>query len=199
DTFAWFAPRSTVSRQVVERGPAGVARVRAALLTPENAGRVLDNPRVGCIVLSDPDRSSFTTAVRNLTALRNEWVLVHLRGRVAIFVRTETRLAARPVDLSARAFDLSSADRAGLSDGSAFAIRPRWFDPLVVARPPRSIDRDEAVTYLLYEEATRAHRMVDGANRFLAAQMASLVSAPPAGPAGWVTDPRVGILTTAAG
>ncbi len=205
DTFAWFAPRSTVGRQVVERGPTGVARVRAAILppergsTPDNAAAVLGNQRVGCIVLCDPSRPAFTAALQRLTALNSEWILAHLRGRAAVFVRTGTGPAAKPVDLASRAFNLTSADRAEWSDGSVFAIQPHWFDPFVVARPPRSIDRDEAVTYLLYEEATRDHRMVDGANRFLATQMASLVGAPAPGPAGWVMDPRVVMLTTAAG
>jgi hypothetical protein len=198
DTFAWFAPRSAAGRRVVGRGPAGVAHVRAEILTPEKAAAVLDDPRIGCVVLCDPSRTSFTTALRNMTAPKSPWTLAHLRGRVAVFVRTGTG-AARPVDFAARAFGLSSADRAEWSAGRAFVVRPRWFDPFVVARPPRSIDRDEAVTYLLHEEATRDHRMVNGANRFLETQLAALAGSPPPGPAGWVTDPRVDMLTTAAG
>jgi hypothetical protein len=196
DTFAWFAPHSAAGRRVVERGPAGVARVRSAFLTPESAA--LDDPRIGCVVLCDPSRTAFTTALRNLTAPKSQWILAHLRGRVAVFVRPGTGPAARPVDLGARAFGLTSADRAEWTP-EAFAVRPRWFDPFVVARPPRSIDRDEAVTYLLHEEATRDHRMVNGANRFLATQLAALAGSPPPGPAGWVTDPRVDMLTVAAG
>jgi|GEM_PF-6731706 len=205
DTFAWFARRSTVGRQVVERGPAGVVRVRAALITPESestpelAGGVLGNPRVGCIVLCDASRTFFTTALRNLTDPKSEWVLAYLRGRVAVFVRRGTGPSAQPVELSTRTFSLASADRAEWSDGVAFAVRPHWSDPFVLARPPRSMDRDEAVTYLLYEEATRDHRMVSGANRFLGMQLASVAGAWPPVPAGWVSDPRVVMLTTAAG
>ncbi len=201
DTFAWFAPRSTVGRRAVEPGPTGVARVRAAVLTPdrENASALLGNRHVSCIVLCDPNRTTFATALRRLTAPTSEWVLAHLRGRVAVFVRTGTGASARPVDLAARAFGLMSADAAGHGDGSGFEIRPRWSDPFVRVRPPRSIDRDEAVTYLLYEEATRDVRMVDGANRFLAAQVVSLVGAPPLGPTSWSADPRVAMVATAAG
>lgn len=205
DIFAWFAPRSAVGRNAGERGPAGVARVRTALLAPEGDSNaeltagVLGNQRVGCIVLCDASRTHFTTALRSLTDPKSEWVLAHLRGRVALFVRRGTGPAARPVELSARAFSLASADRAEWSAGSAFAVRQHWSDPFVLARPPRSIDRDEAVTYLLYEEATRDQRMVNGANRFLAMQMASVTGAWPPVPAGWVTDPRVVMLTTAAG
>jgi hypothetical protein len=198
DTFAWFAPQVPAAGGEYRRGGDGVARVRAAVLTSDGSrvGDGLVREGVGCVVLSDTTRAGFTAALHALDAARGTWKLASLRGRVAVFVRTDTGLPA--VDLAARAFG-PAADRAAEGGEPQLAPRPHWSDPFVVPRPPRSIDRDEAVTYLLHEEATRDRRMVAGANRFLALLGASVAAAPPPVPAAWPLDPRPTILAVAAG
>jgi hypothetical protein len=211
DIFAWFAPASRiVSHSNASKpgqhsvGSEGVQQVREALLNASaksdlsNQADLFQDPQVCCVVLSDPNRVNFTAAVRAITGWSNNWVLAYLRGRVAVYVRASTGPAAHPVNLTQRAFGLKHTDHAPSRDEVAFTEVTSWWEPFVSARSPRSLDRDEAVTYLLLEDATRDHRMVTAAQRFLAVLMASLVGSPMPAEAGWAIDPRVGILTRAA-
>lgn len=179
DLFIWFSPR-TIGSSIEQVD--SIAGVRAAILSPDSATDfsrthdVLADPHVGCVVVSDPNRVVFATVLQYFTALPEKWKLAHLRGRVAIFVRSSSSLPS--VDLPSRAFNIAAADRAQSSDGSAYSVKDGWFDPFIHAIPARSIDRDEAVTYLLHEEATRSARMRAAAQKFLAEQVASLVGDP---------------------
>ncbi len=178
ELFSWFAPKS----EPAHHGPQRVEQLRRAVLAEdrgpsrEDVPDPLMDPRVGCVVVSDQNRSTFAQALQFFTGGPNLWKLAHLRGRVAVFVRTQSSLAA--VDLPARAFSIASADRAESSSGSEYAITEHWYDPFVLPRPGRSLDRDESISYLLIEEATRSQRMQAGARRFLAELVASLVGNP---------------------
>jgi hypothetical protein len=201
DVFAWFAPEVFSATGSSEWGMGSVGRVRAAILSPDPGndplvGGAHPDPRVGCLVLSDPNRVPFVVALRKLSGASDRWKLAHLRGRVAVFVRASAGLA--PVHFSSRAFAATTADRTPAPSEPQLVEPPRWSDPFVVPRPPRSMDRDEAVTYLLHEEFTRDLRMVGGANRFLASLAASVVAAPPHLPVEWVLDQRVAILAMTA-
>jgi hypothetical protein len=203
EMFAWLAPQAIAAGHPLERGPKAIAQVRDVILKTnrqaeiDGKSKVAMDPSIACIVLSDPQGDTLLTALQNLIAAENEWKLAYFRGRVFAFVRDNTPLAAHPVDLPLRAFGFSSADRAPADIPSPFVYASHWYDPFVFARPPRSIERDEAVTYLLYEEATRNECMAKGANRFLAAMIASLVGSPMPVLPGWMIDPRVDMLMVA--
>ncbi|OWK43258.1 hypothetical protein FRUB_02857 [Fimbriiglobus ruber] len=197
DVFSWFAPAVGVSGPDSQRAT-GAERVRDAILLVErgSTGELAD-ASVGCIVVSDPNRVPFAVALRNLNAFTEKWTLAHLRGRVAVFVRAGSGIES--VNLTSRAYDPVTADRAPDKGEPAVTTPPQWSDPFVVPRPSRSIDRDESVTYLIHEETTRGRRMVGAAERFLAILAASVVGAPGCGPVGWAVDQRATILAVSGG
>jgi hypothetical protein len=171
DIAAWYAPRASAASRAYEPGVDGAL-----------------DPHVGCVVLSDGSRVNFLRKLKALAEPQSPWVLTYLRGRAAIFTRQDSGLP--PVDLPARAFG-AKADRAPESAPPEAIAPPRWYDPFVLPRPPRSLDRDEAVTYQLYEGATNIAGVEMGVKRFLAAVAASMAASPQP------IDPRLAILAAA--
>jgi hypothetical protein len=165
------------------------------LTSDPGAQELLGDPKTACVVLYDNNRSLFSSTLRTMTSMAG-WTLAHFRGRVAVFVR-EGLPAAKPVSFAARAFGVDGADQAAFGGEEAFAPGWHWSDPFVRPRPTRSLDRDEAVSYLLLEEATRLHRKHEGAGRFLATIGASVVGNPTPFPAALPFDPRVLLLRQA--
>jgi hypothetical protein len=172
--LAWFAPGVKSFHDGRPLAPGDVTAdylaVHQGLVAGTGAGapggrdwrEVLRARGVEYLVVSDPSQARWSAALRRLFQNPGEWRPLYLRGRVALFgwrdparPASADAFAGLAVDLRERASHPPPAQRAP-PHGPGREPRPRaWWDDFLEPPPGRSLDRDEALLYLIHFEALR--------------------------------------------
>jgi hypothetical protein len=135
----------------------------ASAMTPaglDEARSVLRQWQCTHLLAADPVDRRIASALRNLWQRPEEWTLVDLRGRAALFVwlKPSSGQASRELprfDWRRRAFDLASAATAPRR-GIGREPRPRaWWDCWEWNESDGELDRDQAAADIVHFEATR--------------------------------------------
>jgi tetratricopeptide (TPR) repeat protein len=186
--FAWFCPE--------EKGLLD-APLAAALLgtrgAPENWAERMRSAGINHVIVYDPDRGRLFAALDRLLADPEQWPLLYLEGDLAVFgwrdpARAPSAESFRgwELDLNRLAFHPSADSRAPRDRPEQEPGSRRWWDSFWKPAPPRPIDRDEAILYLLHAEALRRAAPARHRAGWEASQSTALVGAAGswAGPAG---------------
>lgn len=109
------------------------------------------------LVVADPVERTLVAALIRLWAVPEEWPLVGLDGRAAVFARQTPagrQPSVPPLRLPQRAFAVDSASTAPRHGAAEPEPRP-WWDCVVWPAGADALDRDEALCDIVYFEAQR--------------------------------------------
>lgn len=170
---AWFAPQErTFFSGRPRHAPAEVGAdfllVRQALSQDPSAAEigewrdVLRRRKITHLLVHDVSDRRLTTALRRLFEAPQEWRLVHLQGRVTVFVwsegaaRADVAMRLPTVDLKRRAFQPSPRDQAPPTGPDRDPEPRSWWHAVYLPRPAVDPNRHEALVYLAHFEAQEA-------------------------------------------
>ncbi|QJX00664.1 hypothetical protein FTUN_8296 [Frigoriglobus tundricola] len=189
DYWSWFAHGSRAAG--TERsGGLDFATVRAGLLgEPVPKGRAANDWRgilrarsVSHLILHSGGDAPTEQVATQLAGAPDEWVLLYLRGRTAVFgwrdpeARSASdRYAAARVSIEHRAFVPGANDRAPLSVTSAETGNRQWARAFREPPPAQPQDQAEAAYYLAQFDGSRAVYDARNRTKWLASQNASLL------------------------
>lgn len=173
--FAWFCPAEkgiVDSRlQISAAEAADYVTVRRALLgdaSSETDWRgILRARRVNHVILYDSNHERVSDAYRRLAYNAEEWSLLFLAGRTAIFGWRDSQHPGNSLDelrlpLAQEAYHPAPSRQAPAEWPGRGPQLPAWWNAFLTARPAGTPDREEAALLLLHfetrREATRSRR-----------------------------------------
>jgi hypothetical protein len=154
-------PRTAADFAVVRRGIRGPrsAAEAEAQENPDAWRAVLRSRGVNHLVLHNSDAEPTSPLVYRLASMPEEWDLIYLKGRTAVFGWRDPQDGGRSsfgrlrLDLTERAY--SPEDRAPANGPGRGPRRPHWWTPFLAVAPLQPPDQDEAAHYLAYFDAQR--------------------------------------------
>jgi hypothetical protein len=169
--FAWFCPEEKRLR-LTHQDSAAEWRRR---MREEDVDHVL---------VSDSDRDRLASALSGLVADPEQWPQLDQEGDVAVFGWRDPERAGSAnlfrgweMDLARRAFHPDQDKKAPAESVDPQESAGAWWQAFWKPVPPRSIDRDEALMYLLYAEALQREAPLRHLTRWVNSQTAALVAA----------------------
>jgi hypothetical protein len=188
--FAWFCPAAKgivdARLQAPPEAAADYVTVRRALLDgPTSNGDwrgILRGRRINHVVLYDSNPERVRAVYRRLVQDSQEWFLIGLTGRTALFgwhdPRLETaRLEDLRLSLTAEAYQPSEAEKAPAEWPGRGPEVAAWWQPFVSIRPSDSPDRDKAALLLTQFEALRPATLQDRGRAWETTRIAGAIAA----------------------
>jgi hypothetical protein len=192
--FAWFCPeekgRIDVRLQVSPAVAADYVTVRQSLLddAPSKIDwrRILRAGNIDHVVLYDNNPERMQAVYRRLAQRPDEWFLMAVEGRTAIFGwRDPRKTAAAALEklrfpLLEKTYLPSEKDKAPLNWPGRGPETPSWWNAFVKTRPAGTLDRDEAALLLTQFDTLRAPTLLFHSQMWDASRIASVLGFGPA-------------------
>lgn len=180
--FAWLCPAEKRLRLTLQG-------------SAEEWRRRMRSEGIDHIFVYDRDRERLSAVLSGLVVDAEQWPLLFQEGDLAIFgwrdpdrLGSADRFRGLQVDLNRLAFHPTEDKKAPGETAETQSLSRDWWDDFCKAASPRSLDRDEALMYLLHAEALQRLSSLHHQRGWENSQAAAVVGAAPSWvfPSAWI-------------